>query len=200
MNKEIFIVNINDYMPEVFRLTYPTVLKYAEKIGAKVTLITERKYPEVSITYEKVQIYELGRDNDFNILIDADIAIGKYLPDVATIIPNAHVGVHMSYIASVNFPCDKYFFRDARNVAIASDFMVVPRICHDVWTPLENPLEHIIKRPFILDEFCFSRNLAKFGLKYAGIIPDERFIFHLNKESSGSHTMEQLHSFVSYFC
>lgn len=199
MKKEIFIVNINDYMPEVFGLTYPTVLKYADKIGASVRLITERKYQEVSVTYEKVQIYDLGRDNDFNILIDADIAISKYLPDVTTVVPRTHIGVHMSYVASVNFPCDKYFLRDNRNIAIASDFMVASRMCHDIWTPLED-LSINIKRPFILDEYCFSRNLAKFGIKFAGAIPDEKFIFHLNKESSGSNTIEQLRSYISYFC
>lgn len=197
MKKEIFIVNVNDFMPEVFKLTYPTILKYAKKINAKVTLITERKFKDVSITYEKAQIYELGKDNDWNISIDADIAISNKLPDVTEIVPETHVGVHMAFKASLLFKCDKYFYRDGRDVALSSDFMAVSQMCHDVWTPLD-PLEYVDKCP---EEYCFSRNLARFGLKFAGIIPDESLIFHLNSTTyTGEHTIEQLSSYISYFC
>lgn len=201
MEKQIFVVNINNYMPDIFSLTFPTVETYAKRIGAQIHIITERlNTGGISITYEKTQIHKLGINNDWNILIDADIAISKQLPDVTMIIPQTHVGVHMSYVANVNFPCDKYFYRDNRNIAIAADFMVVSQMCHDIWTPLENPTEHIIKRPFILDEFCFSRNLAKFGLKFAGIIQNESLIFHLNQASSGTNTLEQLRQYIKDFC
>lgn len=207
MKKEIFIVNIDNYMPEVFELTHPTVQRYANKIGAKITLITERKNPTVQIPYEKTQIYELGRYNDWNILIDADIAISNMLPDVTTILPPHYIGVHMSYPANINFPCNKYFARDGRGLAIASDFMVAPESCHDVFTPLDAGDYIEIKRPFILDEYCFSTNVARYGLRIGGIIPNENMIFHLNPASPNSNTIdvkpntiEQLRSYCSYLC
>lgn len=187
-------------MPDVFKLTFPTVETYAAKIGAGITIINERLHQDISITYEKTQIHQLGIENDWNILIDADIAISRELPDVTTIIPDTHVGVHMSYVASQYFPCDRYFYRDGRNIAISSDFMVAARPCHDVWTPLEDPHAHTIKRPFIIDEFCFSRNLAKFGLKFGGIISNESFIFHLNPASDKTRTLDQLQDYIKKFC
>lgn len=201
MKKRLFVVNINNYMPEVCSLTMPTINEYAKKIGAEVTIISERRYANVSITYEKTQIHALGAGNDWNVLIDADIAIGKDFPDVTAIIPPTHVGVHMAYKASRYFPCDVYFKRDARDVAIASDVMVASRTCHDVWTPLEgDPASYQIGRPFILDEYCFSRNLAKFGLKFGGVVPDESMIFHLNHGSSTERSLDELKEFVANSC
>lgn len=201
MKKTIFVVNIGDYMPEVFGLTFPTVKNYAKKIGAEVHVISERKHIGVSPTYEKTQIFELGMGNDWNILVDADIAISHRLPDVTSVVPETHVGVHMSYVASPHFPCDQYFWRDGRNVAISSDFMAVPKACHDVWTPLDgDPSTYNIKRPFILDEYCFSRNLARYGLKFGGLISDESMIFHLNQATEGDKTVDELRSYVTANC
>lgn len=194
-------------MPEVFALTFPTVERYAKKIGAEIRIISERKHSGVSITYEKTQVFDLGKDNEWNILIDADIAISHQLPDVTTIVPRDRIGVHMAYKASQYFPCDLYFTRDSRDIAIAADFMVVHHMCHDIWTPLDDPTKYEIKRPFILDEFCFSRNLAKFGLKFSGVIPDERLIFHLNMTSDDSvigsnkrKSIDDLKKYVSVYC
>jgi hypothetical protein len=201
MKKCLFVVNINNYMPEVCTLTMPTIEKYARKIGAEVKVISERIYANVSVTYEKAQIHALGADNNWNVLIDADIAIGNGFPDVTAIVPPTRVGVHMAYTASQHFPCDMYFKRDARDVAIASDIMAVPHACHDVWTPLEgDPASYQIRRPFILDEYCFSRNLAKFGLKFCGVVPDESMIFHLNHGSSGGRSLDELKEFVKCSC
>ena len=73
MKKTVYLLNIGDYEPEITSLTYPYISRYASKIGAAVHLITERKFPEWPITYEKLQIYELGRQhgNDWNIYIDS---------------------------------------------------------------------------------------------------------------------------------
>lgn len=188
-------------MPEVVSITMPTVERYASKIGAQISIISERKHEGVSVTYEKTQVFELGRGNDWNILIDADVAISRYLPDVTKIVPPDYVGVHMSYKASKFFPCDAYFTRDARDIAISSDFMLASRMCHDVWTPLEgDPASYKIGRDFILDEYCFSRNLARYGLKFAGSIPEEAMIFHLNHGSDGERTLDELRAYAKSCC
>lgn len=203
MRKTVYVVNIDNYTPDVFALTFPTVQKYAKRIGADVHVISERKLTISggAVTYEKVQVYELGKDNDWSILIDADIAISDRLPDVTSIVPQTHVGAHMSYVASKHFPCDMFFFRDGRDIAIAADFIVAPRACHDIWTPISGDLNsYKLNRPFMLDEYCFARNLARYGLKFAGIIPDENMIFHLNDASDGSRTIQQLKQYVALNC
>lgn len=203
MKKTIYVVNIDDYMPDVFSITRPTIEKYASKINADLQIISERKLTKNggAVTYEKTQVYELGKDNDWNILIDADMAISLRLPDVTNIVPPTHVGVHMSYVASKHFPCDMYFFRDDRDIAIAADFMVASKACHDIWTPLEDePSSYNLKRPFMLDEYCFAKNLARYGLKFAGAIPDEGLIFHLNEASEGGKTIAQLERYVAINC
>jgi indolepyruvate ferredoxin oxidoreductase beta subunit len=72
MTKAVWVLYINNYFPELCKYTLPTIKLYAQKIGADFNLITTRKYLEFPITYEKIQIYELGNNYDWNILIDAD--------------------------------------------------------------------------------------------------------------------------------
>ena len=42
MKKLIHVVNINDFFPELFALTYPTIRSYAERNGYMINMITER--------------------------------------------------------------------------------------------------------------------------------------------------------------
>ena len=41
MRKLIHVVNINDFFPELFALTYPTIRSYAERNGYMINMITE---------------------------------------------------------------------------------------------------------------------------------------------------------------
>ena len=52
MRKLIHVVNINNFFPELFALTYPTVKAYAERCGYMINLITERKFPDYPLHYE----------------------------------------------------------------------------------------------------------------------------------------------------
>lgn len=67
--KTVFTLNVDGYAPEITALTYPLIEAYAEKIGADFHIISERKFPEWPVTYEKLQIFELAREmgNDWNI-------------------------------------------------------------------------------------------------------------------------------------
>ena len=84
MKKVIHVLNINNFFPELFRITYPTIRAYAEKNGYIINMITERKFPDYPLHYEKFQVYEDGKEALVNILCDADMLIHPEFPDVVS--------------------------------------------------------------------------------------------------------------------
>ena len=72
MKKVIYVVVTPGYQPEMCAQTLPRIEKYAQKIGAQMQIISERQWPNMPPTYEKLQAYELGKDNDWSIILDAD--------------------------------------------------------------------------------------------------------------------------------
>ena len=186
MKKAIWVVNIDNYLPELCKITLPTIKNYAKKIGADFNLITERKFSDFPPTYEKLQVHELGKSYDWNILIDADMLIHRDMYDPTEHVFLFSVGFWMEYQADLLFEADQYFIRDGRKLGMASNFMVVSKFCHDVWTPLELDAKTALtktKRAFIIDEYCISRNIAKFGLRYMSILnnpEDGNLFYHLN--------------------
>lgn len=198
MRKEIFVVDVDDYLPELTRHTLPSIKRYAEKIGAGFTVIDERKYPEVSPTYEKMQIFERGKDNDWNILLDLDMYIHEAMYDVTDLVPEGHVGVWMSYEPELTIKEDEYIeFHQGDSIA-ATNFVVTSSAQHDVWEPFDEPIEKYVsrmKRPFVLDEYCFGRNLKKHGYKQAGIaLPGAygNLFFHCNVSTDGLSLQQAL--------
>ena len=69
MKKLIHVLNINDFFPELFALTFPTIKSYAERHGFMINLITERKFPDYPINYEKMHVYQDGREADLNMYV-----------------------------------------------------------------------------------------------------------------------------------
>ena len=177
-------MNIGNYRPDITEYTLPNIKAYANKIGAEYKEITERKYPDWPITYEKMQIHELGKNYDWNILCDADVLISKNMPDVTNVVPYNHVGAHGHYDISITVKDpDLYFARDGRQCGVATYFVVSSSLMHDIWTPLEMTAEEAkskMKREFVIDEYCVSRNLARFGMKFTGVSPKAEYLFHLS--------------------
>ena len=173
MKKILHIVNINNFFPELFEMTFPTVQAYAQRYGYDINLITERKFPGFHINYEKMQVWEAGKDADVNLLVDADVLIHPQFPDAATIVPPHHIGFNDNYNASTKFHMNHYFMRDGRDVGIASNFVISYRSTHDVWEPLTITPEQGRRITFVregdIDEYCISQNMAKYGLRYTGI-------------------------------
>jgi hypothetical protein len=170
--KAVYVVRINNYFPELCEITIPLIKNYAKKIGAEFVEITERKFPDFPPTYEKLQIYELGKNNDWNILSDADNLIHPNAVDLTAYLKPDHVGYFSGFDANNMFEMDKYFERDGRNLGMATGWVMSSNLTHDLWTPLEFGWEEArkrTKREFIIDEYCLSRNLAKFGLKFTGL-------------------------------
>jgi hypothetical protein len=173
MKKIIHVVNINDFFPELFAMTFPTVQSYAQRNGYEINLITKRKFPDFHINYEKMQVWEDGKDADINLLVDADVLIHPGFPDVMNIVPQHHIGFNDNYHASSKFHTNHYFLRDGRDVGIASNFVVSYRSTHDVWEPLTITASQGRRITFVregdIDEYCLSHNMAKYGLRYTGI-------------------------------
>jgi hypothetical protein len=189
MKKLIHCVYIDDFFPELWKLTLPTIKQYAYSIGAELNIITERKFPQWHINYEKIQVYEDGKYADANFLIDADILIHKDFPDFSSGITFPHhIAFNDNYHASTKFHIKDNinFQRDGRDVGIASNAVISFKSTHDVWTPLDitpqqgRQITHV--REGDIDEYTLSNNMARFGLKYTGITWEEwqrNFFVHI---------------------
>jgi len=184
MKKAVWVLLIGDYFKELCSVTLPTIEAYAKRIGADLKYITERKFPEFPITYEKLQIFELGKEYFWNILIDADTIIKPSYPDVTGLNPANTVGFEKQYQASFLFQANKWFVKDERNIGLAGNFIVTSRLTHDLWEPLPMSFDELKTvfgktRHHIMDEYVLSTNLAKYGYK-AGGISDETKMLHLS--------------------
>lgn len=176
-------------------VTLPNLQRYAERIGAEFFVITERKFPDWPVTYEKMQVFELGHDVDWNVFIDADTVVHDDFHDVTSQYTPDTISYNWGYDANTQLRPDSYFARDGRNIGIVTNFVVSSAWTHDIWEPLqmtpEEALENVTKSHYI-DEYAVSRNLAKYGLKYGGICPtpeSQKLVLHLD---ATHHTEEQM--------
>ena len=163
---ELFVVDIG-YYPEIASISLPAMERYADKIGAKFTRTTERKFPDMHVSYEKLQAYELGKDNDWNIIVDADILLGDQMYNVIDLVPND--GQHVGCWEGFSWP-NLYNGRGI-DVGIAGNFIVVPKACHEILKPLDANEDYAryCERSGYVVEYCISLNRQKLGYKLAGL-------------------------------
>lgn len=210
--KNIYVLNINNYFPELISITYPLIEKYCKKIGANFIEIKERKFENYPITYEKLQIYELGKDSDWNIYIDSDVLINPILPDITFGANKNNVIIKDGFKADLKFPINSYLLRDGRNFGVSGCLIGASDICHDIWRPVEissnemidnikiskENLERGLTREHYSDEYAFTMNLARFGLKCVGLNKyTQNLIYHpydyKNKEDKLEDIKKVLH-------
>jgi hypothetical protein len=190
MKKTIFTLNVNDYSPEITSLTFPLLKYYAKKIGADFHIIDKRCYPDFPVTYEKMQIFNLGKQmkNDWNIFLDADALVHPETPDWTEFMHKNTVAHNGTDMANVRWRYDNIFRRDGRNIGSCNWCTIASDWCIDLWQPLDIPLEEaldniyptvdeakyhlkdgrekaIIHPEHLIDDYLVSRNIAKFGLK-----------------------------------
>lgn len=178
MNKKIFVLNIGNYFPELTQLTFPTIERWAEKIDAEVLYITERNWPNWPLLTEKLQIYELGKNADWNILIDADILISPKIPDISfNNFSEKSVIAKDAYEADKQLKTDKIFTDDGRNIGISGCFVATSKTSHELWKPITDEMdlntvcENILQERKIVDEYSISRNFAKNHYSLLPILP-----------------------------
>jgi hypothetical protein len=186
MTKTLFLLNIDNYAPEITAITYPLIELYADRIGAKIHTIKERKFPAWPVTYEKLQIYELAREigSDWNLYIDSDTLIHPECPDYTIFLPMGTVSFHAADVSWVRFKKDDVSLRDGRYLAPGNWFMIGSRLCLDLWRPLEvTPAEAIaqifptpnerlsnIKAEHLVDDYALAHNMARFGLRFKSFV------------------------------
>jgi hypothetical protein len=181
-SKTIFLLNINNFAPELTRITYPFIRCYADKIGANIHIITERKFPDFPVTYEKIQIYELAKQigSEWNIYIDSDALLHPEFLDFTSHLSKDTVCCFGRDEADGRWTMDEPFLRDGRHIGWGNWFAVASNWCLDLWHPLEisltEALENIrptpnevnagVTREHLIDDYTLSRNVARFGLKF----------------------------------
>jgi hypothetical protein len=197
MRKTLWTLNIGNYAPELCELTYPLLLAYARKMGADFQIINERRFPEMPVTYEKLQIFYLGRGNDWNVYIDSDAVIFPDMFDLTERIPKDTVA-HYGRDHCINrFKPNAYFRRDGRNIGSCNWFTVASDWCIDLWHPLTRELKDrivastdplalrdaladiepiVIERQsgitpeHLIDDYTLSLNIARYGLKFTTVL------------------------------
>lgn len=181
----IHVLIVNNYFPELTKLTLPTIEVYANKINASLNIITERKFKDWPILTEKLQVYDYP-DFDWNILMDADILIHPDTPDPLFNFNPRFVGIKDDYKASMQFKIDKYFIRDGRNLGVSGCLVCTSRLTHDLWKFIsdlnkEEIMENILQDRKCVDEYTISRNVAKYGLKHMELFPVNYYnmLYHL---------------------
>ncbi len=193
--KTVHVLRVGDYRPDLCKYTIPTIQLYADRIGAKLNVITERVFPEYPVTYEKLQIHKLGAEQGWNVLIDADTMVHPDLPDFTAALDPGMVGMMVGHDMRGLFKPNPYFLRCGHFQAIASNFVITSELTHDLWRPLEMPLAEALKqtlREFILDEYALTYNAAKYGLRMTGLLPPagiDALIHHMG--NAGKNDLER---------
>lgn len=194
--KAIWVLNINNYAPEITEITYPYIRAYASKIDADFNQITERKWPDAPATYEKLQLHELGEDYDWNIYIDSDALVHPDMFDVTSYLHPDTVLQYGNDMTGTRFKDNKYFRRNTRRISSCNWFTVANRDCLDLWHPLEDmtvqeALSNIQPQVkelktcsdgHLIDDYVLSLNIAKYGLRYTTFHPG--LLKHLGLEGS----------------
>jgi hypothetical protein len=180
IKKTLYTLSVDNYSKEITNLTFPLLRYYAEKIGADFHVIKNRVFPDMPPVYEKLQIHELGRDNDWNIYFDADALVHPETVDFTSLIQKDTVMHNACDMANVRWKYDEYFLRDGRNIGSCNWFAIASDWCIDLWSPLDIPLEEALKNIYpipaelsngitkehLIDDYALSRNIAKYGLKF----------------------------------
>lgn len=183
MKKTIYTLVVDDYAPAIRDLTFPSIKHYAKKIGADFHVIGERKFPSWPVTYEKLQIFELGKAhrNDWNLFVDADTLISPEMFDITEHLHKDTIAHNGKDMAGVRWTIDNYFRRDGRFYGSCNWLAVASDWCLDLWHPLHDlTLDEALSRIHItigennsgycrtehlIDDYTLSRNVARFGLK-----------------------------------
>lgn len=181
IKKTIFTLNVDNYEPEITKITYPILKYYAHKIGADFHVISERKFPEWPVTYEKLQIFELAQEmgNDWNIYIDSDAVIHPDTLDWTLFLNKDTIAHNGRDFANIRWRYNNYMRRDGRHWGSCNWFTIASDWCVDIWRPLDISLEEALDNIYptgqelngttdkshLIDDYALSYNIARFGIK-----------------------------------
>jgi hypothetical protein len=177
MKSCVWVLRIGDYRPDLCKYTIPNIKAYAERIGAEYREITERKFPDFPIDYEKMQMWELAKDYDWNILVDADILISSKFPNI---IDHAKEDPKTVY-SYEQFDMTKVFKADPvlmsrptsltvdgkpAVVSTSGNFIVTSKHTHSIYRPLGLSFDDMKSRTsieWLVGEYNYAYNIATHG-------------------------------------
>jgi alpha-N-acetylglucosamine transferase len=205
MKKAVWVLNIDNYRPDITKYTLPTIKAYAEKIGAEYHEITERKFPDFPITYEKMQLWELGKDYDWNILIDADVLISDKMQDVIAVAKEyPKTVISLQQCNAVNYFKPGPNFNKLRSIDLndgtklvpttSANFVITNKATHVIYEPVELSPEEMAQQtvlPYMCDEYNFLSKRAEYGIDSRRLIDvgvDDSLIHHLAATTDNNET------------
>jgi hypothetical protein len=161
MKKVLVTLDIN-YPKEITDITFPCMKQYAENIGAEFLVLKERKYPDLPITLEKFQLYDIGAD--YIIFLDADALINPNSFDFSTL--KSDIIVIAEWLDGADFSPESPPGKN--KIRVHSAFLGFSKESKYLVEPHETPLHYIpnILNPnpeWQLDEYVMSLNLLKYG-------------------------------------
>lgn len=181
--KMIYTLATKAYQGEITRMTFPLIKMWAQKIGADLYVIEDRKWPNAPMGYEKFQIYELAQKHgaEWNIYIDSDALVHPDFFDITACLNKDTTCSYGTDFSLLRFNPDKYFWRDGRFIAKGNWFLVASDWCLDIWHPLDDitieeaisnchaskdEMESVVDNPHLIDDYVVSRNISRYGLKH----------------------------------
>jgi len=186
MKKALVTMDI-DYPKEITKITFPYLKQYANKIGADFITIDSRKHPNEPLNIEKFQLYDISKDYDWTIWIDADAIIHPHCFDLTEIYSKEYVildsktYINLPYTYKHNI----YTRRDGRGYRIPTWLTVFSDWTRDLWKPYDNPKQYLPEilsgdyglegsksKEHFLNGYLTTRNLSKYGLKVKFLIQD----------------------------
>lgn len=185
MKKLVATMCLNNWEPEITSRTFPLLKHYARKIGADFWHINQRKYPDCPIGYERFQIYDIAKDYDWVVQVDADCVIHPDMPDLTSFTQKDTILINRPANSTQRFQYDGYFQRDGRYISIPGFLTITSDWCRDFWqlpddlSPKEaiarvTPCQHewdrwekkVVDGSHLVVDYIWSRNVARYGLKY----------------------------------
>lgn len=170
------MIALPGYQPEMCKITLPNLEQYARRIGADFNVITKQKFPDYPPNYERLQIFEYGKDYRWNINIDADTILHPEFEDPTERLDPRSVAALYSIELAYYFTPHRYFLRDGRARGIADNFAISSWLTHELWEPLNIPFEQArklcLRDERQVSEYCLSLNMCKYGFRLDGVTAD----------------------------
>jgi len=185
-----------NYPPAIKAITFPWLKHYAKKIGASFEVITEDKFPGWPDRTNKFQLFEFlrGEEDTWAIFFDADTLINPDQVNFAELISPDTVMHNANDFSPIRWKPDNYFLRDGRHLGSCSWFFMAHSMCRDFFTPptmqqhetedrfltldeivdrirpTQNEVTQGLSPDHLIDDYCLSRNISRFGLKFTSVL------------------------------
>lgn len=184
--KCVHVMVLPGWQASLADVTLPHLKRYAEKIGADLQVISQRKFPDWPVSFEKHQVFDAGKDYDWNVYFDVDVLVHPDFDDFTLRHPAEKVGNW--WYQDVRGICEAeridIFREDGRYYGVADCFVATSRRTHGLWTPLGGGFDHYI--PLLktddrskITTFSLSFNLARHKYPIGGVLQNEGHLVYM---------------------